>query len=108
MPCIDPRAEKNRHYTDREAVNILDPLITEHNIDPERPILAAISRYDIHKNQHTILQAFKELRSVKKYDPRPYLIFLGNTQMTILRDLVYSLTLKNKQVTIPISNSWLM
>ena len=79
MPCIDPRAEKNRHYTDRETLNILDPLLTEHDIDPDRPILAAISRYDIHKNQHTILQAFKELRSVKKYDPRPYLIFLGNT-----------------------------
>jgi trehalose synthase len=79
MPCIDPRTEKNRHYTDSEALNILDPLLTEFAIDPERPILAAISRYDIHKNQHTILQAFKKLRTVKKYDPSPYLIFLGNT-----------------------------
>ncbi len=79
MPCIDPRAEKNRHYTESEALNIVNPLCTEHNIDPERPIFAAISRYDIHKNQHTILQAFKQLVSTKKYDPRPYLIFLGNT-----------------------------
>jgi len=79
MPCIDPRTEKNRHYTDSEALNILDPLLTEFAIDPERPIFAAISRYDIHKNQHTILQAFKKLLTVQKYDPKPYLIFLGNT-----------------------------
>ncbi|MCK5257521.1 MAG: glycosyltransferase, partial [Deltaproteobacteria bacterium] len=47
--------------------------------DHERPILAAISRYDIHKNQGTILKAFKLLREERKYNPPPYLIFLGNT-----------------------------
>jgi len=78
-PCIDPRAKKNYQYSDREALDILAPLFNEHNIDPERPILTAISRYDMHKNQGTILSAFKHLREEKKYDPPPYLIFLGNT-----------------------------
>jgi len=79
MPCIDPRAEKNQQHSDRKALDILTPLFNEHNIDPARPIFAAVSRYDIHKNQGTILKAFKQLRQVKKCDPPPYLIFLGNT-----------------------------
>ena len=78
-PCIDPRVEKNRQYTDEEAQEVLAPLFAEHDVDPERPILAAISRYDIHKNQGAIIKAFKRLREEKKYDPPPYLILLGNT-----------------------------
>ena len=78
-PCIDPLAEKNHHYSDREALDILTPLFNEHNIDPDRPILAAISRYDIHKNQATIIKAFKRLREERTYAEPPYLIFLGNT-----------------------------
>jgi len=78
-PCIDPRAEKNRQYTEDQAKDILSPLFQQHHIDPDRPILAAISRYDIHKNQASILEAFKRLREKKASDPSPYLIFLGNT-----------------------------
>ena len=78
-PCIDPRAEKNRQHTENRAKEVLTPLFRQHEIDPDRPILAAISRYDIHKNQATILSAFKRLRQEKTYDPSPYLIFLGNT-----------------------------
>jgi trehalose synthase len=78
-PCIDPRVEKNRQYTDKEALETLSPLFQEHDVDPGRPILAAISRYDIHKNQGAIIKAFKRLREEKKYDPPPYLILLGNT-----------------------------
>jgi len=94
MPCIDPRAEKNQQYTHHKALDILSPLFNEHNVDPERPIFAAISRYDIHKNQDTILKAFKQLRLEKKYDPAPYLIFLGNTAdddpegMSVLKKLI--------------------
>lgn len=78
-PCIDPLTEKNRQYTETEALEILDPLFNAHNIDPDRPIFAAISRYDIHKNQQTVLQAFRRL--IEERQPRvpPYLIFLGNT-----------------------------
>jgi trehalose synthase len=79
MPCIDPRVEKNHRYTDREALDVLEPLFQAHDVDPDRPILAAVSRYDIHKNQGTIIEAFKRLRKINSYDPPPYLIFLGNT-----------------------------
>lgn len=78
-PCIDPLAEKNQQYAENQAKDILAPLFQQHTIDPDRPILAAISRYDIHKNQASILKAFKRLREEKAYDPAPYLIFLGNT-----------------------------
>lgn len=79
FPCIDPKAEKNRQHSEREALDILAPLFAKHDVDPGRPILTAISRYDVHKNQGTILKAFKQLRQLKNYDPLPYLIFLGNT-----------------------------
>ncbi len=78
-PCIDPLAPKNRLNSRRTALDILAPLFQQHGVDPERPILTAISRYDIHKNQSTILKAFKRLREVRKTEPTPYLIFLGNT-----------------------------
>lgn len=78
-PCIDPCAEKNVQREDHEARSILDPLFTEHGIDPRRPILAAVSRYDIHKNQATILEAFRILRREHRTGPPPTLIFLGNT-----------------------------
>ncbi|MCB2210524.1 glycosyltransferase [bacterium] len=79
MPCIDPLAEKNRQYTDDEALEILGPLFNEHNIDPDRPIIAAISRYDPHKNQTRIYESFKKLKQEKQFKKQPYLIFIGNT-----------------------------
>ena len=79
MPCIDPLAPKNRHYTRSEALDILQPLFTADNVDPERPIFAAISRYDRHKNQGTILKAFARLVEERPRGPRPYLLFIGNT-----------------------------
>lgn len=78
-PVIDPRSEKNTHRSEREARNVLAPLLEEHNVDPERPILANVSRYDIHKNQKTALKAFQKLRRTRKHNPPPYLIFLGNS-----------------------------
>ena len=78
-PCIDPLSEKNKYYTDEQSLDILESLFNEHDIDPSRPIIAAISRYDILKNQATILKAFKRFREEKKYSPPPYLIFMGNT-----------------------------
>ncbi len=79
MPCIDPLAAKNRHYTRTEALDVLDPLFKAHDVDPERPIFAAISRYDRHKNQGTILKAFQRLVDARHWDPKPYLVFIGNT-----------------------------
>ncbi|MCB9799677.1 MAG: glycosyltransferase [Candidatus Omnitrophica bacterium] len=79
MPCIDPRAPKNQLYERDQALNILSDLFQTYNVDPERPILTAISRYDIHKNQKTIIKAFHRLKKEKNYKRSPYLIFLGNT-----------------------------
>ncbi|MBN2366441.1 MAG: glycosyltransferase [Calditrichaeota bacterium] len=80
-PCIDPLAEKNHQYSESEALDILSELFNLQNIDAERPIIAAISRYDVHKNQSTIIKAFKQLQQVKKFKKPPYLIFLGNTSV---------------------------
>ena len=79
MPCIDPLAAKNHHYTRPEALDVLQPLFRVHDLDPERPIFAAISRYDRHKNQGTILKAFQRLVETRRWDPKPYLVFIGNT-----------------------------
>lgn len=78
-PSINPLTEKNHHFSHNEALDVLGPLFNEHDIDPERPIVAAISRYDIHKNQETVLRAFQAYREHSAPDPAPYLIFLGNT-----------------------------
>ncbi|MCY4486881.1 MAG: glycosyltransferase [Deltaproteobacteria bacterium] len=79
MPCIDPLAPKNRQYTRSEALDILQPLFTADDVDPERPIFAAISRCDRHKNQGTILKAFSRLVEERPRGPKPYLLFIGNT-----------------------------
>jgi trehalose synthase len=79
MPCIDPLAEKNRQISRDEASEVLAPLFARDGIDADRPVIAAISRYDVHKNQSTILKAFREFRKAHSPDPRPYLIFMGNT-----------------------------
>jgi len=78
-PCIDPLAEKNQQYDRHRALEILADLFEEHDVDADRPILAAVSRYDVHKNQATILRAFKRLREERRFAAPPYLIFLGNT-----------------------------
>lgn len=79
MPCIDPLAEKNHLYSRTEALDILQPLFQAHGVDPERPIFAAISRYDRHKNQGTVLRAFQRLCESRRWDPKPCLLFIGNT-----------------------------
>ena len=78
-PCIDPLTAKNQTYSRENALDVLSTLFDETNVDPERPIFAAISRYDIHKNQTSVLRAFQKMRDEHRPDPAPYLIFLGNT-----------------------------
>jgi len=78
-PCIDPHAPKNKQYSKEEALEILEPLFKEFEVDADRPILAAISRYDIHKNQESILTAFNKLRRETNLKKPPYLILMGNT-----------------------------
>ncbi len=79
-PSIDPLSAKNRQLSEQEARQILEPLFTKHNIDGDRPIVLAISRYDIHKNQKTIIKAFKEIKGDKAIQKKkPILVMVGNT-----------------------------
>ncbi|MCK5305834.1 MAG: glycosyltransferase [Candidatus Omnitrophica bacterium] len=78
-PSIDPLRKKNHLFTKKEARDILSDLFNEHNIDPHRPIVLAVSRYDIHKNQKGIIRAFKLLKTTLSKKIKPYLIIVGNT-----------------------------
>jgi len=78
-PSIDPLREKNKHRTKKEALKILEPTFNANNIDPERPIVAAVSRYDIHKNQKRIIEAFKLLKKSLSKGMSPILIIVGNS-----------------------------
>jgi trehalose synthase len=79
-PSIDPLKPKNKQRTRKEALNTLDPLLKEYGIDPERPIVLAVSRYDVHKNQKTIIKAFKELKKERVVQKqKPILIIVGNS-----------------------------
>jgi len=78
-PAIDPLTEKNKEHTTEEAIATLDPLFKEYTIDPSRPIVLAVSRYDIHKNQKTIITAFRNLKQHQVFqDLKPQLIIVGN------------------------------
>lgn len=78
-PSIDPLRKKNKHRTRKEALKILRPILDKHNIDPKRPIIAAISRYDIHKNQKGIIESFKLMKSKIAKGLNPILIIMGNS-----------------------------
>ncbi len=78
-PSIDPLKKKNYLYTKKEALRILRDLFNKHNVDPKRPIVLAVSRYDIHKNQKGIVQTFKYLKEIVSKKIKPYLIIVGNT-----------------------------
>ena len=77
-PSIDPLRPKNHQYTRAEALDVMSDLFNEHNVDPDRPIILAISRYDVHKNQQTIVEAFKQLRQNLPSKVNPLLIMVGN------------------------------
>lgn len=79
-PSIDPLRPKNKEYTREEALTHLAPLFNAANIDPERPIIAAISRYDVHKNQKGIIRSFRLMKERMGNPKRPpYLVMLGNS-----------------------------
>lgn len=79
-PSIDPLNEKNKQLTENEAFEVLKPLFKKHNIDADRPIVLAVSRYDIHKNQSSIVRAFKQIKNDSAIKAKkPILIIVGNT-----------------------------
>ncbi len=78
-PSIDPLRTKNKHRNKKEALKVLEKIFNENNIDPKRPIVAAVSRYDIHKNQRAIIEAFKLLKKDLSKKINPVLIMIGNS-----------------------------
>jgi len=78
-PSIDPLREKNKIHSRKESLKILDGLFNERGIDPDRPIIAAISRYDVHKNQRRIIEAFKLLKGNISKKLNPLLVIVGNS-----------------------------
>ena len=78
-PSIDPLREKNKHYTKKEALDLLQGLLNENNIDPHRPLVLAVSRFDIHKNQKSIIKSFKLFRDKVKKKKKPQLVIIGNS-----------------------------
>ncbi|MDZ7741755.1 MAG: glycosyltransferase [Bacteroidota bacterium] len=79
-PCIDPISVKNNQYTRETALKVLEPLLQKYDIDIERPMVLAVSRYDVHKNQPTIIRAFKELKKQSDISKlNPMLVMVGNS-----------------------------
>jgi trehalose synthase len=78
-PSIDPLREKNKLHSRKQALKALGGVFNKHNIDPERPIVAAVSRYDIHKNQRAIIEAFKLLKKDCPKGIDPVLVIVGNS-----------------------------
>jgi trehalose synthase len=81
-PAIDPLSIKNRQRSRKESFDSLDEFWYGYNIDPDRPIILSVSRYDIHKNQETIIKAFLKLKKDKSIrDLKPILILVGNSAL---------------------------
>ncbi len=78
-PSIDPLRSKNRPRSRDESLRSLGNVFNENNIDPERPIIAAVSRYDVHKNQKTIIEAFKSTKTKLSKGIDPILVMAGNS-----------------------------
>jgi len=79
-PAIDPLKEKNKQLSEEEARETLQPLASKHGLDLDRPVILAVSRYDIHKNQETIIKAFQKAKnSPALKDLNPLMIVVGNS-----------------------------
>jgi trehalose synthase len=79
-PAIDPLTVKNRQRSEKEANNSLSEIWSKYNIDPDRPIILAVSRYDVHKNHEMIIKSFLKLKKDKSIqDRKPILIMVGNS-----------------------------
>ncbi|MDD4566665.1 Trehalose synthase [Methanoculleus chikugoensis] len=57
-PFIDPLSEKNRDL----PVSEIDATLAKYGIDPEKPIVTQVSRYDTFKDPVGVIQAFKMVR----------------------------------------------
>ncbi len=71
-PTIDPLAEKNRELAPQQVRQILERF----NIDPERPIITQVSRFDRLKDPVGVVRAFQQ---VKKSAPHCQLVLAGGS-----------------------------
>ncbi|MGE3806077.1 MAG: glycosyltransferase [Gemmataceae bacterium] len=69
-PSIDPLSEKNCPVGETERIEILN----EHGIDPERPMILQVSRFDRFKDPLGVIEAY---RLVKPYYPELQLVLAG-------------------------------
>jgi len=58
-PFIDPLSEKNRDLPAEEVRSTLE----KYGVDPERPLVTQVSRYDIFKDPVGVIEAFRRVRS---------------------------------------------
>ncbi len=79
-PAIDPLVIKNHQRSEKEAYDTLSAFWSKYNIDPDRPIILGVSRYDVHKNQEQIIKAFSKVKKDKSIrNLKPVLILVGNS-----------------------------
>ncbi|MFB0563297.1 MAG: glycosyltransferase [Candidatus Lokiarchaeia archaeon] len=71
QPCIDPLSDKNKPLTPTEILNVLEKF----GLDPDRPIIGQVSRFDPWKNPIGVIDAF--LR-VKEQVPDVQLVLIGS------------------------------
>ena len=70
-PAIDPHSPKNRLMPRDQA----EAIVAQHGVDPQRPFISQISRFDPWKDPLGVIAAFKELRLAH---PELQLVLLGN------------------------------
>jgi trehalose synthase len=71
-PSIDPLAEKNRPLAETERLEVL----VRYHIDPDRPLLLQVSRFDRFKDPLGVIQAYRHL---KPYYPGIQMALAGGT-----------------------------
>lgn len=71
-PSIDPLSDKNRDLTVEE----INTVYSDFNIDPQRPLLVQVSRFDRFKDPLGVIQAYK---LVKKFVPGQQLVLAGGS-----------------------------
>lgn len=70
LPSIDPLSEKNMDLSEQEIREKVELF----GIDPSRPLLLQVSRYDLFKDPLGVIQAY---RLVKKFNPTVQLVLAG-------------------------------
>ena len=57
-PAIDPLSHKNEHITDLEVESVLE----RYGVDPNRPIVCQVSRYDPWKDPLGVIEAYRQAK----------------------------------------------